>query len=531
MPELKELQALISECQYLYEDCPDKLALALKMSKYAKDWALKIFADGGSADYMKTYWSAMYFEAPHDFESYMLYMEKNRAPEKQFYLPRRATLSVVAHDLQDLEDGKYKFYGLSMPPRVGKSTICLFFLSWIMGKRPNSHNGMSGHSSILADGFYEEILNLIDTPEYTFREIFPKATLYKKSAEKKEIILDKPDRFATLTCRGIEGTWTGAVDISSDGYLYTDDLVRDREESLSPKRLDDRYQSYLNVLVDRKNDKSRELMVGTRWNVLDPLGRVHSDNKDNPRYKFRRIPALNRYGVSNFQYRYNLGFSTEYYLELRDRLDHNEFMAKYQQAPYVREGLYYKPEEMRYFNGVLPDGDARIVAACDVAWGSGDRVSMPIGKEYANGDVYIFDWVFNAGTKEETIPAVAGRIIGNEIRQIQFEGNNGGELYAKNVDDYLQKEKYKCSCTHKRAPNTMDKMAKLAAYSGDIKRKFVFLEEGKRPPEYQAAMDELFTTTQVGKNPHDDAIDGLTQLAIFIEGTTLAEVKVLGRVF
>lgn len=67
-------------------------------------------------------------------------------------------LSIVAQDLQDLEDGKYDFYGLSMPPRVGKSTICIFFYAWIIGKRPSSHNAMSGHSGILADRFHNDLM-------------------------------------------------------------------------------------------------------------------------------------------------------------------------------------------------------------------------------------------------------------------------------------------------------------------------------------------------------------------------------------
>lgn len=106
------------------------------------------------------------------------------------------------------------------------------------------------------------------------------------------------ESFATTTCRGIDGTWTGAVDISEDGYLYVDDLVRDRKESLSLRRLEGRYQDYLNILVDRKNDGSKELMVGTRWNVADPLGRIEKQYKDNPRYKFRKLPALNEKGES-----------------------------------------------------------------------------------------------------------------------------------------------------------------------------------------------------------------------------------------
>ena len=63
----------------------------------------------------------------------------------------------------------------------------------------------------------------------------------------------------------------------------------------------------------------------------------------------------------------------------------------------------------------------------------------------------------------------------------------------------------------------MEKMSKIIAYSDDIKRNFVFLDEEHRSKEYQAAMDELTFFVQLGKNVHDDAPDGLTQLQMFIE--------------
>ena len=526
-PTKKELTNLLAVAQYIIEDCEEEKDYCFKISKYIKSWCIPMYAKTKDEAAYSLYWQAVLMEAPHIFESYIYYMEKNREPRRRFYQPREKVLKVVVNDLQDLEDGKYKFYGLSLPPRVGKSTICMFFMSWIMGKRPNSHNGMSGHSGILADHFYDEALNLITTPEYTFREIFPCASLYKKNAEKKEIVLDKPDSYATLTCRGIEGTWTGAVDISHDGYLYVDDLVRDREESLSPLRLEKRYQDYLNVLVDRKKDGARELMVGTRWNVIDPLGKLKTQYKDNPLYKFREISALNEKDESNFEYAYGLGFSAEYYKEIRERLDHNEWMAKYQQKPYVREGLLFAPDELSYYNGILPDGDSRIVSACDVAWGGGDSLSMPIGREYENGDVYIFDWVFNRGVKEVTLPLVIGAIKGNQIKQINFEANNGGHMYRKYVDEKLQEMGYKCSTTDTKAPGNMEKMAKIAASAGNIKRKFKFLEKSKRSAEYQAAMDELCMTVQIGKNLHEDAADSLTQLDCFISGQYGAKAKVV----
>lgn len=530
-PTQKQLEALLSTAQYLYEEYPGELSHCLKVSKYVKSWCLPLYARTQDEGMRRLYWSSILFEAPHLFESYLFYMEKNRPAQKKFYPPRRKPLAIIVQDLQDLEDRKIEFLGVSLPPRTGKSTLCIFFMTWIMGKRPDSHNAMSGHSGILANGFYDEALNLITTPEYTFSEIFPAAALQKKSAEHREITLGAPDRFATLTCRGIDGTWTGAVDISSDGYLYNDDLVRDRAESLSPTRLESRYQDYMNVLVDRKNDGSRELMVGTRWNVLDPLGRAKAKFIGDPRYRFRAIPALNKHGESNFQYEYGKGFSTRYYRDLKARLDKNEFEAKYQQKPFVREGLLFAADELRYYNGTMPDGDGRIVAVCDVAWGGGDSLSMPIGKEYPNGDIYIFDWVFNRGTKEVTLPLVIGRILGNGIRQMNFEANNGGHMYRKYVDEKLQERKYKCSCTDTKAPGGMQKMTKIIACSGEIKRRCIFLEAERRGEEYAAAMDELNMFVQIGKNEHDDAADSLAQLINFTDGDVIARVQAVQRPF
>lgn len=508
------LRDLFDMARAVYKEDNAELSYCLKITSYIKQ-VIPLLEKSDALNSL--YWDVLLWEAPNRFESFLLYMEKNRPYKKKFYEPRMNPLSIVAQDLQDLEDGKYDFYGLSMPPRVGKSTICIFFYAWIIGKRPSSHNAMSGHSGILADRFHNDLIKLTENEEYTFHEIFPDVQLVSKSSEKNELYYDAVESFATTTCRGIDGTWTGAVDISEDGYLYVDDLVRDRKESLSLKRLEGRYQDYLNILVDRKNDGSKELMVGTRWNVADPLGRIEKQYKNNPRYKFRKLPALNEKGESNFDYPVH-GFSTKYYHDMRDRLDKNEWMAKFMQTPFVREGLLFPADELRYYNGVLPEGDHRVIGACDVAWGGGDSLSMPIGYEYPNGDVYIPSWIFNKGKKEVTIPLVTGKIIGEKLTEIQFEANNGGDMYSDRVSTELEKHNYHCSCSYKKAPGNMEKMTKMVAYSGDVKKHFIFLDPEHQDQEYSDAMDELNMTVQIGDNEHDDAGDGITQLAMKIYG-------------
>lgn len=501
------------------------LDYALKLTNFIKR---KIPTLPPSVGMNGLYWQAMKFEAPHRFESFLLYMEKNRSPKKRFYQPRAKTLHVVVEDLQDLEDGLIEFYGLSLPPRVGKSTVCIFFLAWCAGRHPDLHNAMGGHSGILAKGFYKEFLNLITSPEYTYSEIFPNVTLESKSSDEYTVNLNDPDRFATLTCRGIDGTWTGAVDISAGGYLYVDDLIRDRTESLSPTRLENRYQDYLNVMVDRKNDGAKELMVGTRWCVADPLGRNEEKFKGNPKARFRKIPALNEKDESNFNYDYGLGFSTEYYKNLRDRLDKNEWMAKYQQRPFVREGLIFPIDELEYYNGVLPDGDCLTAAACDVAWGGGDSLSMPFGKLFGSADdgpIYIPDWIFNKGDKYVTKPLVVAKTMQQKPNMVRFEANNGGDEYAEDVDRLLREQGFKTNISWAKASNQVGKMAKIIQYAPDIKRRFRFLRSDLQSDEYKAAMEELGMLTQVGKNEHEDSADGLVQLfQLFDDGMTKIEI-------
>ena len=163
----------------------------LKISKRAKEvieafvltstggtiWDLEKYQQNNQTlpyDIVNKYYQILKLESFYLFESFIFYMEKNRSWKKRFYQPRRKTLKCVVDDLQSLEDKTENrvFYGLSMPSRVGKSTVCIFFLAWIAFKRPNSHSAMGGHSGILAKSFYKELLNIIITPEYTFKELY-----------------------------------------------------------------------------------------------------------------------------------------------------------------------------------------------------------------------------------------------------------------------------------------------------------------------------------------------------------------------
>lgn len=452
------------------------------------------------------------YMAQDDFDSYCIYLEWNREPQKKFYLPRRKVLYPLVQDLQDLADGKIDFLGVSMPPRTGKSSLCIFFMTWLMGKNPDTANVMSGHSDKLTDAFYREVLTILtDNETYLWADVFPTVRLVDTSAKNETIDLNRKKRFPTFTARSIGGTLTGAVEIGEGGCLYVDDLIEDLEESLNPDRLQAKYDAYLNQLKDRKKEGAKELMVGTRWNVLDPLGRIQQQYADNPRYRFRVIPALNEKGESNFVYDYGVGFTTEYFLDMKASIDDATWCAKYMGRPYVREGLLFPADELRYYNGTLPDGEPYKVAVCDVAWGGGDSLAMVFAYVYGN-DVYIHDVIFNKGDKTVTQPVIIGRAKQLMPNKIRFEANNGGGEYADAINEKLRSDGVHINIIARKAPNNQSKMGRIIQFSPDIK-KFYFRDAKNRSQEYQAFMDELTMFSQVGKNAHDDAPDSLAMLA------------------
>ncbi len=505
-------------------------------------WDLEKYAQDNDEEYplIDKWYKTLKIESYYDFESFMFYMERKRHYSKRFYFPRRHTLKMVVNDLQDLENRIIKFYGLSMPSRVGKSTICIFFLAWVSLRRPNSHSAMGGHSGILAKGFYKELMNLFTTEEYTFSELFyywnpeyaKKPLVTDKSADEFTITLGNPDRFATVTCRGIDGTWTGAVDVSKDGYLYVDDLVRDREHSLSPMRMENTYQEYLNKMVDRKNDGARELMVGTLWNVLDPLERMRKQYENDPQYRFRRIPALDENDESNFDYEIN-GFSTAYYRDMREKLDKAEWMAKFMQKPYVREGLLFPDNELRFFNGDFDEGlenkERKVIALCDPAFGGADNLSMPVCADFGGKQRYIIDWVYKKGTQAVTVPLIVAAIKKHYITELHIEQNAGGKLMTDSIKTEMKKQNvYFCRIIPYYANTKLPKEEKIKGYSDRAKEIFIFLISRQylaiddrptyiRTKMYQDAMNEFTMYTSEGKNPHDDASDSITQLAMVID--------------
>lgn len=466
--------------------------------------------------------------APVDFDSYMLFMEWNREPDKQFYRPRRHVLLPLVRDLQDLYDDLLDFLSISMPPRTGKSTMCIFFLTFVMGNDPLRANVMSGHSDKLTKGFHMEALSIITDSQYRFAEVFPDAKLVDKSMADETIHLKRKGRFPTLTCRSADGTLTGAVEVGKGALLYCDDLVSDREEALNVDRMDKLYQIYLNQLKDRMNDGAKQLFVATRWVPNDPIGRIEEQYEGNPRYRFTVMPALGDDGETNFDYLYGLGFSTAYYEDMRESLvdagEGDSWMAKYMGAPEWIGGLMFSRDNLLFYDE-LPEGEPDgVIAACDTKDKGKDYAVLVIA--YMYGDkYYIHRVICDNGLPEVVEPRIASALVRNNVGIARFESNSAGGRVADDVKKACDEQGH--SIDMRKVFSTQNKETRILVDSLWIKEHCLFLNE---PPDadYKRFMSMFTHYTTEGKNKHDDAPDAMSmlkRLATSMRGAVVKAVK------
>lgn len=465
--------------------------------------------------------------APYHFESYILYIEWNREPDKKFYPPRRTVLSQVVDALQELADDKLDLLAVSLPPGAGKSTLAIFFLTWLAGKRPNEPKLTGSHSNAFIRGVYDECLRILDkNGEYLWQDVFPGISLTSTNAKDCRIDVDKRQRFETLEFTSI-GTGNAGLYRASD-LLYCDDLVSGIEVALSKERLDKLWETYTTDLRQRKiGNHCKELHIATRWSVHDVIGRLESQYGNSDRAKFIVIPAMDSNDESNFDYDYGVGFTTEFYREQRDIMDDASWRALYMNEPIEREGLVYHEDELRRYFELPGDADA-VIGVCDTKDKGSDYAFLPVAYVYGN-DYYIEDCVCDNSLPDIVDARLVEVLLTNSVKMCRFESNSAGRRVAEKIQSQV---KDKGGITHITTKfTTANKETKIIVNSAWVKEHCLFKDSSlyRKNSDYGRMMNMLCSYTVAGKNKHDDVPDGMAMLAEFAQSLSTARVEVFSR--
>lgn len=487
---------------------------------------------GGGAKFYEQWRRCLLFEAPHDFDSFMTYIELDRKPEKRFYAPRKHYLRPMVQGFQDVLDGKLRLLTISMPKRAGKSQTGINFVNMLSGKFPDRSTLMEGTGDDLVKSFYNGCLEYLTVPnEYLFYDVFPDARLVQTNADTKTVNLKSKSRFPTIMCRSIDARQVGLSEATN--VLYLDDCVEGREEAKNRQRLDDKWEVISGDIMGRAIEGTPMVFTGTRYSLYDPIGRVQEHaQREGWAWRAIEIPALDLVtDESNYEYEREgkKVFTTAYFREQRELLSAEQFESEFQQQPFEAKGLLFSKDELNYFFELPKDRDPdTIIAVGDTAESGSDSTSMPVAKIYGS-DVYIVDVVFDDSPAEVTKPECAKCLIENKVASAVFESNNAGQYYARDVDQIIRERGYSVGIRTKRTIS--NKQTRIEFASDNIKKNFYFKHPStyKRGSQYWNFMKEVTTYTRSGKVPHDDAPDSLSLLENEIRMLSGGKVEVFKR--
>ena len=506
--------------------------LAVRYLEQLSDWIEEIIPSIEDIGKMREMFSfhreVVFAGAKESFHLCLLAVEWNRDPDKKFYPPRKMVLRQVVQALQELEERKLDLLAVSMPPGSGKTTLAIFYLTWIAGRHPEEPTLTGSHSNSFVRGVYDECLRIFDANgDYLWQEVFPETHVVNTNAKDCRIDLGKRKRFETLQFTSI-GTGNAGL-YRAMHLLYCDDLVSGIEVALNKERLDKLWETYTTDLRQRKiGDHCSELHIATRWSCHDIIGRLEAMYGNDPRARFIVLPAMDENDESNFDYAYGVGFNTQFYRQQRDIMDDASWRALYMNEPIEREGLLYHADELRRYFELPSDTPDGIIGICDTKDKGTDYAFLPVGYVYGQ-DYYIDDCICDNGLPEVVDARLAEIMVRHKMKLCRFESNSAGGRVAEKVQQMV---KDKGGITHITTKyTTANKETKIIVNSAWVKEHCLFKDESlyKKNSEYGKMLNMLCSYTMAGKNKNDDVPDGMAMFAEFAQSLGANQVTVFQR--
>ena len=498
--------------------CKEHINNFIKAKTGADFFALERYGNenGQKYDIVDKYYDVLLCEAQNlNFDSYCLYLEKNRDYKDRFYMPRRKCFIKIGliQGLQDMLDDKLDILSISLPPGVGKSTIEKYFHSAICGWFPNDYNLFYSHSGDITRMYYDGVYDILtNAEEYTWNVVFPHSKVTNTNAKLEQINIDKYKPFPNVQCTSVGAKNAGKVRASK--FLLCDDLVGGIEEALNKSILDKLWSVYSVDARQRKVTGCKEIHISTRWSVRDPIGRIQTMYDGSDRCKFIAVPDIDpETGESNFMFDIN-PFTKEFYEDQAKLMDEVSYRCLYKNDPIEREGLLFPEEKLRrYLNQpqVTPD---EITFQTDCKGKGTDYMVMPMFYKFGE-DYYLEDVICdNDADYEKQYQQLADIIIRHCAQNGEFESNAGGDRVAMEVNKRVMDAGWICNITDK--PTETNKEARIFQCSNWIMQHILFKDKSLYTPQsqYGKFMALLVGYSVSAGKQLDDVPDVLSNFAI-----------------
>lgn len=408
--------------------------------------------------------------------------------------------------------------------------------AFMLGLNPDTKICIGSYAATIARDFNRDVQRIIDTPSY--RGLFPETYLNGSNAVtmantylRNSDVIEMVGRKGSLRVVGRGGSLTSkTVDVS-----ILDDVYKDYAEGNSPIVRNAAWKWYTTVVRTRLHNDSQELIVFTRWNDDDLIGRIEKSGETVIEIKswddVKNIPAgawvrINFEGLKT-------GEPTEIdprepgaalwdrrhsraKLEGQRALDPVQFQCLYQGNPGSAEGRLYQPfktwvEKSDYgtyirsgaYIDVADEGDDLLFAATYDVYKSDN---LFFNEKTKRMEPILFALITDMEMTDEntdvttvTVPAMINR---NGTQKAWVESNNGGAGYEK----VIKKKVRAITDPFYQGGNKESRIITASA----MVNQHIIMPFGWET-RYKAVYDHVTGFLRnFGANTHDDPEDGLT---------------------
>lgn len=415
----------------------------------------------------------------------------------------RKLLKDMADTLQWFMDESDKHYlVMSVPPGHYKSFTGKNFGMFLMGRDPATRIIGVANSGDLASMFSTQIRDTIlglnvGKGGIPYPEIFPGTRVKYGFATKSKWELEgssEPSYRSVSPGSSVTGS-------RADVFLI-DDIIKNYLQSLNAQALKEHFEFYKNTLFSRTDgDDYKFIIIMQRWATNDLAGEIIKLYGDD-------VVQINHAIEKDGEMLEPTIMSRQKFEEAKKTLDPNVLKANYYQQPVDIVGRLYKGfDEWTK----LPDSPIKLNTT-DVADQGSDNVCSINWIKIKTDDevkVYITDIYYSPEKAEITEPAVAKMINAGEITEAEFESNNGGKGYARNVERELHRlDNFRTVVSW--TPQTSNKEARILASSAwNARNVYMPPNWTSKYPDFAA---EVLGYIAGGKNAHDDGVDVLATI-------------------
>lgn len=406
-----------------------------------------------------------------------------------------------------IEQNEKRFLVISMPPRFYKSFTATSGTEWLLGKFPDKKIMTGSYNETLSTTFAKKVRNTIGEikPEgseiLVYNDIFPETKIkYGEAAMSVWALEGRTQPSYLATSPGGTATGFGA------DFVLIDDIIKNSKEALNDTVLDGHWDWFTNTMMQRLEGKGwKFVIIMTRWATNDLAGRIIRAYPDE--VEEITLKAINDDGTMLCE---SVLTRKDYDLKVQEMLPEIA-EANYMQKPIDIQGRLYS--SFNEWKDLPTDEEGNALTFhmknyTDVA-DQGNDFLVSVNWFEHEDNVYIQDLYISDEDAEITEPRVAELLNTGDVNEAEFESNNGGKGYARNIERELEMLGNK-KCVVSWTPQTSNKEARILASSA-WNQKHVFMPSGWQK-KYPKFFEQLMTYQKKGKNKFDDAPDVLAAI-------------------